>query len=151
MSTDLFDTHGRQIIVLDNPDGSDLFDASGRPYKVVAGGIVTNGGSATIDIVQNLTIDSGSVSPAAPGGMLGNIALTGQGDMDDDLVAISAGAAFSGKMIILRKAGNGAITLKKSTNLVLAADFILNSPDDVICLEWQSSGVWREHYRCNCG
>jgi len=31
---------GRPVIVLDNPGNPELFDASGRPYRVVDGGIV---------------------------------------------------------------------------------------------------------------
>jgi hypothetical protein len=151
MSTDLFDSGGRPVIVLDNPDGTELFDTFGRPYKVVAGGITLSGGSAAIDSVQSLTVATGVIAPALPGGVFANVAVTGEGNTDDDLAAITAGVTFSGKMILLRKAGAGTVTVKKSASLLLAADCVLNSVDDVLCLEWKSSGVWREHYRCNCG
>jgi hypothetical protein len=151
MSTDLFDSGGRPVIVLDNPDGTELFDTFGRPYKVVAGGITLSGGSAAIDSVQSLTIASGVIAPALPDGVFTNVAVTGEGNTDDDLSAITAGVTFSGKMVLLRKGGAGTITVKKSAVLLLAADFSLNSVDDVLCLEWKSAGVWREHYRCNCG
>jgi hypothetical protein len=150
-STDLFDSKGRPVIVLDNPDGAELFDTLGRPYRVVAGGISLSGGSAAIDSAQALSIAGGQIAPSAPSGVFANAAVSGEGDADDDLTAIIAGAAFSGKMIIIRKAGAGTITVRKSASLLLAADFTLNSVDDVLCLEWKSANVWREHYRCNCG
>jgi hypothetical protein len=151
MSEELFDSGGRPIVVLDNPDGTDLFDTGGRPYKVVAGGITLSGGSAAIDSVQALTIAAGVIAPSLPAGVFANVAVSGEGDADDELTAITAGVTFSGKMMLIRKSGAGTITVKKTAGLLLAADFVLNSVDDVLCLEWKSSGVWREHYRCSCG
>ncbi len=151
MSTDLFDSKGRPVIVLDNADGTELFDTNGRPYKVVAGGITLSGGSAAVDAVQSLTIASGVIAPALPDGVFANVAAAGEGGADDDLTAITAGVTFSGKMLLLRKTGAGTVTVKKSAALLLPADFVLNSVDDILCLEWKSDGIWREHYRCNCG
>ncbi|MBN1189026.1 MAG: hypothetical protein JXA46_04675 [Dehalococcoidales bacterium] len=151
MTEEQFDSKGRPVIVLDNPDGTELFDTSGRPYKVVAGGITLSGGSAAIDSVQSLTVASGAIEPSLPDGVFANVAVTGEGDTDDELTAITAGVTFSGKMILLRKAGAGNITVKKSYSLLLAADCVLNHVDDVLCLEWKSAGIWREHYRCSCG
>jgi len=111
------------------------------------------GGSATIETADACLIASGAIAPALPTSMIGDIWITGEGNADDALTTITAGATFEGKILFLRTYGTTIITVTHGAGLILPGglNFTLNSVDDVVAVVWKSANVWRALFATNCG
>lgn len=113
----------------------------------------SGGGESSISAAESVTISDGVIAPTAPTSMIGNLAVTGEGDTDDALTTITADSGFEGKVLHIRKAGSGTITATNGAGLILAGgnNLTMNSVDDLLVLEWKSANVWREISRASCG
>jgi hypothetical protein len=148
LSTDLFDAKGRPIIVLDNPSGTELYDASGRPYRVVDGGVYAIESAVIIPAAEARTIASGVITPTLPGGLYASVSISGEGGAADDLTLITAPVAWIGKLLLLKMAGAGVITVVTGVNLIIgASNFTLDDVSDRILLECVAVNTWVQHYR----
>lgn len=144
MTDELFDSKGRPIIVLANPDDSpDLFDAAGRPYRVVDGGVYFEGssGAGGMSEAEELTINASTedITPTLSNNLIIRVKLAGAGGLPDTLKKINAGIAWAGKMLLLEASDGGmAITIQHNSNIVMTSDFTMDSPDDNLLLLWKS-------------
>lgn len=104
-------------------------------------------GVTTVSGPQSLTIATGVIAPTLPASIIGEIRVTGEGDADDNLTTITAGTTFTGKILLVRKAGAGTITVKQSASILMRTDCTLNHVNDLLVLIWSAANVWVEMTR----
>jgi len=75
------------------------------------------------------------------------VALSGEGGIADELTSIVAPSAWIGKLLLLKMAGAGAITVIAGANIIMASDFTMDDVSDRILLECTAVDTWVQHYR----
>ena len=82
---------------------------------------------------EALTVDAAleSITPTWKVDPILVVAVSGAGGLADDLKQITVSAAFIGKLIVLKGAGAGDITVKNGAPMKTGSDFILNSVYDL--------------------
>ncbi|MDD5541447.1 MAG: hypothetical protein PHG61_12225 [Candidatus Marinimicrobia bacterium] len=102
----------------------------------------------TLPTAEAVTVDNvaESITPTLIAGLTKVVTISGFGGAADDLALIVAPAAWIGKFIILKMAGAGTITVKKSANIVMASDITLDATADRAVFECTAVNTWVKHY-----
>jgi hypothetical protein len=110
--------------------------------------VVASGISVVLDPPRALTVDgAGAIAPAAPLGYCGYAQVSGAGGAADDLIKITAGVAWSGKLLLVEMAAAGTITVKVTANIICKTDFAENSIYDQMVLRWVAVDTFVEWLR----
>lgn len=98
--------------------------------------------------VSALTISSGEITLSGGAGFRRHT-ITSETGTSDTLTKIKGGQSY--EILRISPTSGHTITVSAGSDILMSADFLMNSDDDVLVLECKSQNIWREVSRSSNG